>query len=159
MQFFAIKTDYAYTREENFMPEILTDDLLNSLKESPNLENFFAEHREHFAEQPLPEYLSALLKEKALKKSAVIRDSMLNEVYAYQIFSGQKTPKRDKLLCLTIAMGLTLEETQSLLKKCGYPTLYAKHQRDCVIIRGILEKKSVMELNSILSRENFPLCL
>ena len=64
------------------MPEILTDDLLNSLKESPNLENFFAQHREHFAEQPLPEYLSALLKEKALKKSAVIRDSMLNEVYA-----------------------------------------------------------------------------
>ena len=85
-----------------------TADLMESLTQSHDLQLFMDENESDFQREDIADYLQALLKEKHLKKSRVIQDAMLNEVYGYQIFSGAKTPRRDKVLCLALAMGLTL---------------------------------------------------
>ena len=136
-----------------------TDDLMDSLTQSQDLQSFMNENENDFRQDDIATYLQTLLKEKHLKKSQVIRDAMLNEVYGYQIFSGLKTPRRDKLLCLALAMKLTLEETQKMLRSCGFSPLYVRHRRDCVIIHGILQKRSVMEVNSTLDEMGLPLFL
>ncbi len=75
----------------------------------------------------------------------------MSEVYAYQIFSGVRLhPSRNKVLSLTLAMRLTLEETQTLLKRTGYPMLYAKEPFDCVMIYGVLKKLDVPAVNELL---------
>ena len=47
-------------------------------------------------------------------------------------------------------MKLSFDEAQDVLKKTGYPTLYAKNPFDCVIIYGLCKKMSVVEINEIL---------
>ena len=71
----------------------------------------------------LSNYLNQLLEEKSLKKSTVIKNSELNEIYGYQIFSGKRIPSRDKLISISFGLELSLEETQTLLKYAGFAPL------------------------------------
>ena len=88
--------------------------------------------------------------EKSLKKSTVIKNSELNEIYGYQIFSGVRNPSRDSLICLCSAMELNVEETQSLLQIGGFALLYPKNKRDVIIINGINSNLSVAKINENL---------
>lgn len=133
-----------------------TDDLLKELKQADNIDDFLTNNKDNFTDVSLSEYLTALLKEKGLTKSEVIKKSELSDIYAYQIFSGVKQPTRDKVLCIAFGMGLNVTETQQLLKSCGLPFLYAKHKRDSIILFALDRKLSVVETNELLynSEEN-----
>lgn len=78
----------------------------------------------------------------------------MSEVYLHQVFSGRRNPSRDRLLCLCIGLGATLEETQDLLKRASYAQLYPKSKRDAVIIHGLLHKKELNDINDTLFSEN-----
>lgn len=103
-----------------------------------------------FVESTLSEYLNELIEIKNLNKAEVILKSGLERTYAYQIFSGKKTPARDKLLALAIGMKLTFDEVQRLLKVNGYAQLYPKNKRDNIIIFAIYKGQNMMELNDNL---------
>ena len=103
-----------------------------------------------FINSTLSEYLSDLIKTKDLKKAEVILESGLERTYAYQIFSGKKTPARDKLLALAIGMKLTFDEVQNLLKVNGYAQLYPKHKRDNIIIFAFYKGQNMWDLNDNL---------
>jgi hypothetical protein len=94
--------------------------------------------------------LEKLLLEKDLKKSQVIKEAELSEVYAYQIFSGLRVPERKKLLCLAVAMKLSLDEVQTLLKCAGYSPLYVKLPFDSIVLFGICKNMSVVKINELL---------
>ena len=136
-----------------------TGDLMESLSASENLDAFLTENESQFCGEDVATYLNQLLRQKHLRKSTVIRRSMLSEIYAYQIFGGVKKPRRDKLLCLALGMELSLEETQKMLRVCGFPPLYVRHQRDCIIIHALLHQYTVTELNTLLDEKHMPLCL
>lgn len=51
---------------------------------------------------------------------------------------------------LCFGLGLTVEETQQLLKITGYPQLYGKNERDNVILFGLTRKLSIIDINNIL---------
>lgn len=130
-----------------------TDDLLSEMKNSGDYESYRRENSKEFVGKKMrvSRALTALLAEKGLVKKDVIKRSCLQEKYAYQIFSGiRDNPSRDKVLALCIAMGLTLEEIQKLLKITGYSQLYPRDPRDNVIIYGIEKKKSVFDIGYIL---------
>lgn len=78
----------------------------------------------------------------------------MSEVYLHQVFSGRRNPSRDRLLCLCIGLGATLEETQDLLKRASYAQLYPKSKRDAVIIHGLLHQKELNDINDTLFSEN-----
>lgn len=111
---------------------------------------FYNENKEYMVEDSLSVLLNKLVKEKKLKKSYVIRDSELAEVYAYQIFSGKRIPDRKKLLCIAFGMKLNLDEVQTLLKCAGYSPLYVKIPFDSVVIYGICKNMSIVEMNTLL---------
>lgn len=127
-----------------------TSKIVEELGLCPDFKTFYNENKEYMIDKPLSRMLSDLLEEKQLKKSAVIKASEISEVYAYQIFSGVRVPERKKLLCLTVAMGLDLDDTQALLKCAGYTPLYVKIPFDSVVIYGICNKMSVVEINELL---------
>lgn len=127
-----------------------TGDLEQALSACDQVEEYLEHNAQHLCEQPLSQRLAQLMQEHDLTKSQVIAASNLNDIYAYQILSGTRLPSRDKLLCLCFGMGLSAEETQDLLKWCGYPTLYAKKRRDSVILHALYHKLSVMECNEQL---------
>ena len=128
-----------------------TNELLKELEGFTDFKAFYEDNKEQLAEVHLSDYLKMLFTEKGLEKSEVIAKAEMNEIYAYQIISGiKKSPDRNKVLCLAFGMGLTLGETQDMLKKTGYATLYAKNPFDCVIIYGLSKKMSVVEVNELL---------
>lgn len=127
-----------------------TSKLLDELKTCSDFKRFYNENEEYISKKSLSDYLCELLDAHGLKKSEVIKRSELSEVYGYQIFSGVRIPERKKLLCLAVAMELSLDEIQNLLKSSGYAQLYTKNTFDCVVIFGICKKLSVSDINCLL---------
>ena len=114
------------------MKEPLTDELLAELLSAPDLKRFSNKH--HLKERSLPDYLQHLLDEKGLARVDVVRKAGLDATYGYQIFMGQRHPKRNKVLQITFAMNCTLQETNRVLQASGNSTLYCKTRRDAIII-------------------------
>ena len=131
-----------------------TTELLNELKNFDSFKEYEKINKNSMINKTLSQYLCDLLEEKHLKKSDVIRKGELNESYAYQMFSGVKsTPSKDKLICLSIGMDLSVDETNSLLKLAGLSPLYPRRKRDSIIIINMNNKKSVVEINEELYNE------
>ena len=127
-----------------------TGKIVEELGLCPDFQTFYNENKDYMISATLAELLERLLKEKGLKKSAVIKKAELSEVYAYQIFSGLRVPERKKLLCLAVAMGLNIEEVQTLLKCAGYSPLYVKLAFDSIVLYGLCKELSVIEINELL---------
>lgn len=131
-----------------------TTELLNELKNFDSFKEYEKINKNSMINKTLSQYLCDLLEEKHLKKSDVIRKGELNESYAYLMFSGVKsTPSKDKLICLSIGMDLSVDETNSLLKLAGLSPLYPRIKRDSIIIINMNNKKSVVEINEELYNE------
>lgn len=127
-----------------------TSKLVEELGICPDFKSFYHENKDYMVKEDLSSLLDQLMKKYDLKKSQVIRAAEMSEVYAYQIFSGLRVPERKKLLCLAVAMELSLDEVQTLLKCAGYSTLYVKLPFDSIILYGICKKLSVVQINELL---------
>lgn len=131
-----------------------TDELMDALNESSSIQEYMNKEQNYLIDSTLSDYLNQLIEEKSLKKSIVIKNSELNEIYGYQIFSGKRIPSRDKLLSLSFGMKLSFEETQSLLKYAGFAPLYPKQKRDSLIIWGKTHQFSIYQINELLFSED-----
>ena len=127
-----------------------TTKIVEELGLCDSFKTFYDENKDYMVKEDLSALLNSLIIKYNLKKSQIIRGAEMSEVYAYQIFSGLRIPERKKLLCLAIAMELSLDEVQTLLKCAGYSQLYVKLPFDSIILYGICKKLSVVEINEIL---------
>ena len=105
-----------------------TDELMNLLMSKEDLPQYIEENSNEFLQSSLCQYLNQLQTEHSLKKGDIIADALEERSYGYQIFSGRKEmPSRDVLISFALAMKLSLDETQSLLrnlnKKCQWGLL------------------------------------
>lgn len=115
--------------------ERLTEELLEQLLASASPEAYLAETG--IENRSLADYLEALLTEKGLKRSEVIRASGVNPTFCYQIFAGQRMPGRDTAIKLAFGLGCSLRETQRLLRTAGVSELWCKQRRDAILIYAI----------------------
>ena len=136
------------------MKEKPTDDLTEELMSRSNLDEYIKANQRYFSESAIAELLLALYNRKQISKAALARMSGMSEVYLHQVFSGRRNPSRDRLLCLCIGLGATLEETQQLLKHAGYAPIYPKHKLDAIIGHGIAHQTDLAEINDKLFAEN-----
>ena len=136
-----------------------TQNLLNVLNGTKSIDTILEQNSSSFIDQPLCDALAALLVKKGLTRSQAIKNSMLNTIYGQQIFFGSKTPSRDKLLAIIFGMGLTFDETETLLKQQGYPPLYPRHKRDAIIIYGLMHGISLLDTNTMLYENALPTLL
>ena len=127
-----------------------TAEIVKELGLSPDFRSFYNNNKDQMITVGLTELLAQLLAEKGLRKSQVIKASELSEVYGYQIFSGLRVPERKKLLSLAIGMALNIAEAQQLLKCAGYPQLYVKLPFDSIVLYGLCQKYSVVQINELL---------
>ena len=131
-----------------------TDNLQLDLMSSPNLSNFLENNEDNFISESITEILNKVFSERNLSKAALAKRSGMSEIYLHQIFAGRRTPSRNRLLCLCYGLGISLDETQELLKRCGCAPLYPKIRRDAIIIFGILHQIDLFEINDQLFTEN-----
>lgn len=127
-----------------------TQELLEILKQAPQIDDYIEKEEDNMVQMELYQYLQNLLEKKQLSPSQLITLSGLDRTYTYQILSGKKNPSRDKVLAISFAMGLSFEETQSLLKATGYPILYARLKRDSILIFALQHKVTLTDVNELL---------
>lgn len=135
---------------------VSTEELNHQIEEATNIEDFLNTNREHMLSGSLADHLAALLAEKNVSKAEVVRRSLLDRAYVYQIFSGDRRPSRDKLLALAFGLGLTEDETQKLMKLSGNRELYARDPRDAAILFALKNHKTIMETNELLDANKMP---
>ena len=131
-----------------------TSKIVEELGLCPDFQTFYAENKDYMVSGNLSALLQELIDTKGLKKSQVIKNAELAEVYGYQIFSGIRVPERKKLLCLAVGMGLNIEETQRLLRCAGYSQLYVKLPFDGILLYGLCKALSVVQINELLYEYN-----
>ena len=56
----------------------------------------------------------------------VIERSQIERTYGHQLFNGTRRPSRDKVLQLALGLGLSVDETQRLLRAAGKSPLYPR---------------------------------
>ena len=133
---------------------IPTDKLLGRLLSENEIDSYIKENKKYLIDYSVSDYLNYIQNKCGMTKPEIFRKAEMNEIYGYQIFAGKRMASRDKLLSIAIAMGLSLDEVNKLMKIAGYATLYAKCKRDSIIIYSILNKLTGRELNEMLYDRN-----
>lgn len=127
-----------------------TKELIHEIKAATDIEDYLVKNKEQMLQHSLPEHLNMLLSQKNISRAEVVRGSLLDRAYVYQIFSGKKTPSRDKLIALAFGLCLSDDEAQQMLKLSGNRELYVRDKRDALILFAIQRKKTVFETNDLL---------
>jgi len=133
----------------DFRNEVLSADLNKDLQHM-DIDTYLKQNKENMIPHNLPIHLDSLLKQKGLIIADVVRGSQLNRKYVYQIFSGEKTPSRDKLIALAFGLQLTADETQTMLKLAGYRELYVRDARDTIILYALQHGKTIENTDDLL---------
>ena len=132
-----------------------TDELRHEIKGATDIEDYLKNNRENLIHYNLTRHLNRLLSQKGISKAEVVRGSLLSKAYVYQIFSGERTPSRDKLIAIAFGLQLSEKETQDLLKISGKQELYAREERDAIILFSIQRNQSIFEVNDLLFEHAF----
>ena len=136
--------------KENRVTKKETAELEKQLESRVKLEEFLKDNKDEFLSHDVGEMVKEILEERKISKAEAARRSKMSDVYLFQIISGRRQPSRDRLLCLCIGLGCSLEETRIILKKGRFAELYARDRRDAVIIYGIEQKWDLSEVNDAL---------
>jgi len=99
---------------------------------------------------------SALLKryceQREMLPAHVIEQSQIERTYGHQLFNGTRRPSRDKVLQLALGLGLSVDETQRLLRAAGKSQLYPRLKRDAVILYGLQKRLPFLAVQESLTK-------
>ncbi|MCR5089009.1 MAG: helix-turn-helix transcriptional regulator [Oscillospiraceae bacterium] len=127
-----------------------TTELLRDLKKSSRFSDFAKKRCVNMQHPEFTETFNRMYKAQGRSKAEIARISGTSEAYLYQIFSGARIPSRDRLLCICLGMSAELDDTQLLLKQCGYAPLYVRDQRDAIIMHGLMHATPLGKVNDML---------
>lgn len=97
-----------------------TDELMESLSdENCSLDDYFSDNDDSFVNEDIKEFWENLIAKNGRSKSNIINKADFSYCYFYDIINGRKMPTKDKVVRLSLAMRLTLEECQKALKISG----------------------------------------
>ena len=148
------------------MKEPITKDVLNEIINAKN-ENEGMKIIENLVE-PFPDmtfksfFDNYLATHQNITLAEIIDKSNISRNYAYEIINGKKKGGRDKIIALCFAAGMNNNEVNHALKFSGNNELYAKNNRDAVIIFAFTmmnnnnpDCKTIMQLNDLLNKRNY----
>lgn len=76
--------------------------------------------------------------------------------YVRKIVNGEElNPSRDVLLAICVRLGVTVEETQILLRYSGKQPLYARRKRDAIVWFALKKHQSLTKLNIYLDEHGY----
>lgn len=132
-----------------------TEELNHEIRNATDIEDYLKANQNNMIDGSFAEYLNELLLQKKVRKADVVRGSLLDRAYVYQIFSGERMPSRDKLIALAFGLGLTGDETQRMLKLSCNRELYARDERDVLILFALQQKWPLLKANEVLFQHGY----
>ena len=130
--------------------KIPTDDLFLMLESETDLVNNWENISEHMDAGQFNEYLAGLISDRNITTREFIIKTLLSRSFTYQILSGDRIPSRNILLRIAVSIGMSVDETQRMLKLADRGALYPKVKRDAAIIYALSNKYSLYETDELL---------
>lgn len=131
-----------------------TDDLQNELMSEPSFDSYMNENRPFFSQQSVAELLTALYEQQDISKAALgPQGGHERGLPCIRCLPGGAI-RPGSAAVPVCGLGVTLEETQRLLKQASYAQLYPKIKPDAIISYGIAHHTSLEEINDHLFSEN-----
>lgn len=127
-----------------------TSTLLRRLAKTSDFHLFIKNHEGAMLEISFHEYLTRLCEKNCLVPEHIIRTAQIDRTYGHQLFNGTRKPSRDKAIQLAFGFGMTVDETQHLLRIAGKNPLYPKIKRDAAILFCLSRGMNVFETQSLL---------
>lgn len=97
-------------------------------------------------------YLMWLLDKYDVRATAASEAAEMSTGYLGLIINGKRNPTRDMLIRVAIAIGATVEETQTLLRYSGFDPLYVRRKRDVIIWFGLSKGEPLSVINENIIR-------
>ena len=90
------------------------------------------------------------------QKMALIVSSVMSPQHLYNLLNGNRQPNnREYVIAIGLALGLSIDEMNILLKDSGHRGLDAKRSTgDIVVIYGISHRKDLNDINEMLHRHH-----
>lgn len=132
------------------MADDTADRLLQALVGSDDLTVCIRDNAHLFLSDTAASYLADLYRRRSMSKAELARRSGVSSVYLHQVFAGRRMPSRDRLLCLCLGLGATLEETQHLLRLAVCAPLWSRRRRDAVLIYAVSHNWPLPQANQAL---------
>lgn len=126
-----------------------TNELIHQIKEQKTEDSSFL-YQKDYACPSIHIYLNDLLHSHGKEIRQVIRQLNIERTYGYQMFNGTRKPTRHFLLRLAVLLGLSLDETNRLLKIGHKEILYPRIRTDAAVIFAIEKKWSLEKLDALL---------
>lgn len=127
-----------------------TDDLFLMIENTEGLEKKWAEFIPHMNAPSFKDYLYSLMEARGLDAGKLGVISLLSRSFAYQICSGERQPSRDIILRIAVAMKVSVEEAQQMLRLAQRGALYPRDRRDAVIIYALSKKLGLYDTDELL---------
>jgi len=126
-----------------------TTQLLNKLSSATDIKAFISEYEQEFRNITWQEFLNDLISEKKISPADVAKRSGQGE-YVYKVIRGERKPSRDVCIAVSIGMGLSLDESQLLLRVFKWAILDQRDKRDSIIMYSLKEKHTIEQANDLL---------
>ena len=91
-----------------------------------------------------------LCKKYGVKQSDLLHTVVVSKSQLYAVINGTRHPSKELVIRLALALKTTMEETNELLKLAGHKELYVKNKGDSIIIYGLKENKTILEIEELL---------
>lgn len=131
--------------------EIKTTFLLQELRETTSIYEYFKSNHSLFSETVFSEYLNQIIQNNKISKAQLVAQSGLSKSYAYALLSGERKPSsRNRVIALAFCVKANLEETQKLLAFSEFHTLSPKVQRDSAIIFALEQGLDLLQMSDLL---------
>lgn len=132
-----------------------TTDLIDELKnKNCDIIDYLSSNNDSFVNVDIKGFWTDKIIKSGLSKSNIINKSDFSYCYFYDIISGRKIPVRDKIIRLTLTMGLGVDDCQEALRISGKSCLYARDKRDSIIIYALENGYTLYMLNELLNKQN-----
>lgn len=138
---------------------VRTQDMERRLKNTRNFEELSEEMNDHFTRVSVNTYFDRLLTARGLTRKQAIGLAGLSgkSNLVFQLLNGTRAARnRDLYIRIALALGLTLGETQSMLKFLKKGTLYPLKERDAALVFCISHGYSIEKTQKLLEENGLP---
>ncbi|MBR0355539.1 MAG: helix-turn-helix domain-containing protein [Oscillospiraceae bacterium] len=132
--------------------KVNTNTLMKRLFKANDLDTYLEGNESDLECPAFDALLKQYCEQRKMLPAHVIEQSQIERTYGHQLFNGTRRPSRDKVLQLALGLGLSVDETQRLLRAAGKSQLYPRLKRDAVILYGIQKKLPILAVQESLTK-------
>jgi len=129
-----------------------TNTLMKRLFKAADLDTYLEGNESNLHSPDFYTLLKQACEKRDMLPAQAIERSQIERTYGHQLFNGTRRPSRDKVLQLALGLGLSVDETQRLLRAAGKSPLYPRLKRDAVILFGIQKKLPILTVQENLTK-------